>query len=66
MVSFVSEHPAQWRRRQPLPRAAGLLIEIVTEEASPDTVWQLVLPTAPQQVSIMSLQRRLQEPKQES
>ena len=47
-------------------RAAGLLIEIVTEEASHDTVWQLVLPTAPQQVSIMSLQRRLQEPKQES
>lgn len=41
---------------------AGLLIEIISDEASPGTALQLVLSMAPQQVCIMSFRRRLQEP----
>lgn len=56
---FVSEHPTQWRRKQSLPRMAGLLVEIRDERASPDIALQLVLCTRPQQASIMSLHGRL-------
>jgi hypothetical protein len=57
-VAFVSEHPTQWKRNLALPRMVSLLIEMVSEETSPDTALQLALSMVPQHVSIMNVSQK--------